>query len=305
MNPLEECLCTQSRRQFLRGSGIGLGAIALGSLLNESTVAGVSNPGYNPQDPLASRLPHYAPKARHVIYLHMIGAPSQLDLFDHKPKLLEHDGRTCPPELLQGKRFAFIGDEMKLAGSRFRFAQHGESGQQMSELLPHLASVSDDITIVKGLHTDEINHAPAQMFLHTGFGRGGRPSFGSWVVFGLGSECQNLPAFVVMLSGEAGGAGTSLWSTGFLPSVYQGNSVSFQRRPGNIPFKSQGPLGRRPPPRAGYDRRAESRKPGGRWRPGNRHADQPVRDGVSHAGIGARADEHLRRVAGHARPLRR
>jgi hypothetical protein len=152
----------------------------------------------------------------------MIGAPSQLDLFDHKPKLLEHDGRPCPPQLLKGRRFAFLGDELTLAGSNFRFARHGESGQQMSELLPHLASVADDISIVKGLHTDEINHAPAQMFLHTGFGRGGRPSFGSWVVYGLGSESQNLPAFVVMLSGQAGGAGTSLWSTGFLPSVYQG-----------------------------------------------------------------------------------
>jgi hypothetical protein len=152
----------------------------------------------------------------------MIGAPSQLDLFDNKPKLVEHDGEICPPELLKGKRFAFIGGAMKLAGSQYRFARHGESGQEMSQLLPQLATVADDITILKGLHTDEINHAPAQMFQHTGFGRGGRPSFGSWVVYGLGAESQDLPAYVVMLSGPAGGAGTSLWSTGFLPSVYQG-----------------------------------------------------------------------------------
>jgi len=143
-------------------------------------------------------------------------------LFDHKPKLVERDGQVCPQELLKGKRFAFIGGEMTLAGSRYRFQQHGQSGQQISELLPHLANVADEITLIKGMHTDEINHAPAQMFLHTGFGRGGRPSFGSWAIYGLGSENQDLPAFVVMLSGPAGGAGTSLWSTGFLPSVYQG-----------------------------------------------------------------------------------
>jgi hypothetical protein len=222
MNPLDAYLQTQSRRHFLRGSGIGLGAIALGSLLRESIAAGFSGPGHTSSNPLAARLPHFAPKAKHVIYLHMIGAPSQLDLFDHKPKLNEHDGKACPPELLDGKRFAFISDQMTLAGSQYRFERHGESGQQFSELLPHLATVADDITVLRGMHTDEINHAPAQMFLHTGFGRGGRPSFGSWVVYGLGSECQNLPAYVVMLSGPAGGAGTSLWSTGFLPGVYQG-----------------------------------------------------------------------------------
>ena len=143
-------------------------------------------------------------------------------MFDHKPKLVEHDGQTCPSELLKGKRFAFIGGEKTLAGSEYQFQKYGENGQQISELLPHLSTVADDITLLKGLHTDEINHAPAQMFLHTGFGRGGRPSFGSWAVYGLGSENQDLPAFVVMLSGPAGGAGTSLWSTGFLPSVYQG-----------------------------------------------------------------------------------
>jgi hypothetical protein len=220
MNPLAAYLQTQSRRQFLHGSGIGLGAIALRSLL-ESTVS-ASSPDLAASNPLAPRLPHFAPKATNVIYLHMIGAPSQLDLFDHKPKLVEHDGRTCPRELLEGKRFAFIGDDMKLAGTRYKFARHGQCGHEISELLPHLSTVADDITILKGLHTEEINHAPAQMFLHTGFGRGGRPSFGSWVAYGLGSENEELPAYVVMLSGPAGGAGTSLWSTGFLPSVYQG-----------------------------------------------------------------------------------
>jgi hypothetical protein len=220
MNPLEQYFQRQSRRQFLRGSGIGLGAFALSSLLSER--ASARAPRAATPSPLAARPTNFAPRARHVIYLHMIGAPSQLDLFDHKPKLIEHDGQVCPAELLKGKRFAFIGGEMMLAGSQYKFQKHGQSGQKISELLPHLASVADDITLLKGLHTDEINHAPAQMFLHTGFGRGGRPSFGSWAVYGLGSENEDLPAFVVMLSGPAGGAGTSLWSTGFLPSVYQG-----------------------------------------------------------------------------------
>ncbi len=152
----------------------------------------------------------------------MIGAPSQLDLFDPKPQLAKYDGKPCPKELLAGRRFAFIGGKMTLAGSRYKFTRHGQSGAEISELLPHLSTVADDIAIVRSLHTDEINHAPAQMFLHTGFGRGGRPSFGSWVTYGLGSENQDLPAYVVLVSGPTGGAGTTLWSSGFLPSVYQG-----------------------------------------------------------------------------------
>jgi hypothetical protein len=247
MHRLEEQLVAQSRRQFLRGSGLGLGAFALGSLLADRSLA--RQRPVSSANPLAVRPPHFAPKAKHVIYLHMIGAPSQLDLFDRKPKLVEHDGQVCPPELLKGKRFAFIGGEMKLAGSRYRFAQHGQSGQEMSELLPNLATVADDITLLKGMHTDEINHAPAQMFLHTGFGRGGRPSFGSWVVYGLGSECENLPAYVVMLSGAAGGAGTSMWSTGFLPSVYQG--VQFRSSGDAVLFLSN-PKGHRTQIAAAY-----------------------------------------------------
>jgi hypothetical protein len=190
-----------------------LGAIALGTLLRESLGAAESR---------APQKPHFTPRAKHVIYLHMIGAPSQVDLFEHKPALLRHDGQPCPKELTEGKRFAFLGKELTLAGSRFQFARHGQSGQEISELLPHLATAADKLTFVKTLCTDEINHGPAQMFLHTGFGRGGRPSFGSWVTYGLGSENRDLPAYVVLLSGPTAGAGTSLWSAGFLPSVYQG-----------------------------------------------------------------------------------
>jgi hypothetical protein len=214
MHPHDEIRQSLTRRAFLASGGLTLGAAALSSLLNEGAAAA---PG-----PLAPRASHFAPKAKHVIYLHMIGSPSQLDLYDFKPALVKHDGETCPDELLKGKRFAFIGGKMQLAGTRFRFARHGQSGQEVSELLPNLATVADDLCVVRSLHTEEINHAPAQMFLHTGFGRGGRPSFGSWVAYGLGSENRDLPAYVVLLSGPLGGAGTSLWSNGFLPSVYQG-----------------------------------------------------------------------------------
>jgi hypothetical protein len=233
MHPFEEHAQASSRRQFFQRSGFNLGAIALGSLL-----AADSKGAPSPTDPLAPHRPHFKPRAKRIIYLHMIGAPSQLDMFDPKPVLAKHDGQPCPDELLKGKRFAFIGGKMTLAGSQFKFAKHGASGQQMSELLPHLASVADELAIVRTVHTEEINHAPAQMFLHTGFGRGGRPSLGSWLAYGLGSESSDLPAYVVMLSGPAGGAGTSLWSSGFLPSVYQatqfrsgGDAVLFLSNP--------------------------------------------------------------------------
>jgi hypothetical protein len=203
-----------SRRHFFRQTGLGLGSAALGSLLARDLPAASTSP-FTPG-------PHFAPKAKRVIYLHMIGAPSQLDLFDYKPLLQKMDGQECPGELLKGKRFAFIGGKMSLAGTTQKFAKHGESGAEMSALLPHLATVADDICILKGMHTNEINHAPAQMFLHSGFGQGGRPSMGAWVTYGLGSDNQDLPSYVVLLSGPPGGAGTSLWSTGFLPSVHQG-----------------------------------------------------------------------------------
>ena len=215
MNPLANLLATETRRQFFCRSGFSLGSVALASLLRGQALGAQPNP-------LVTRHPMFAPRAKRVIFLHMIGAPSQLDLFDHKPELNKLDGQDCPESLLKGRRFAFIGGKMQLAGTKFKFARHGRSGQELSELLPHLAKVADDIAIVKTLHTEEINHAPAQMFLHTGFGRGGRPSFGSWVTYGLGTENQDLPAYTVLLSGPLGGAGTSLWANGFLPSVHQG-----------------------------------------------------------------------------------
>lgn len=205
------------RRQFFRTSGLGLGAVALASLLHDDSRAAAPQ-----DDPLAPKPPMFPPRAKSIIYMHMIGAPSQIDLFDPKPELTKRDGQECPSELLRGRRFAFIGGKMKLAGSPYTFAPRGNSGQQMSNLLPQLATVADEITVIRSLHTDEINHAPAQMLLHTGSGRGNRPGIGSWVTYGLGSTNRDLPAYVVLSSGPAGGAGTSLWSNGFLPSVYQG-----------------------------------------------------------------------------------
>jgi len=232
---------TLCRRDFLRRSGFGLGAIALSQLLGEGASAQEAD------HPLAPRRPHFPARAKHVIYLHMIGAPSHLDLFDYKPALVRFDGQTCPEEILRGRRFAFIGGQMTLAGTRFRFRRHGQSGQQISELLPNLGRVADDIAVIRTLHTEEINHAPAQMFLHTGFGRGGRPSFGSWLAYGLGSENQDLPAYVVFVSGPTGGAGTSLWSAGFLPSVYQG--IQFRTTGDPVLFLSN------PPGQTSNDRR--------------------------------------------------
>jgi hypothetical protein len=209
------------RRSFLSQSGIGLGLTGLGALLKQ-TLALADNPS-------APKIGHFAAKAKSVIYLHMIGAPSQLDLFEPKPELVKRNNEVCPPSLLEGRKFAFIGGEMRLSGSTSNFSQHGQAGHWMSDNLPQLANVADDLCFVRTVHTEEINHAPAQIFLHTGFGRGGRPSFGSWVTYGLGSENQDLPAYVVLLSGPPGGAGASLYSSGFLPSVYQG-----------IPFRSEG-----------------------------------------------------------------
>ena len=210
-----------SRRSFLNASGLQLGSIALAELLNGTAQAATH--------PSSAQTPHFTPQAKHVIYLHMIGAPSQLDLYDEKPELRKRHNEPCPPEVTKGRDFAFIGKTSTLAGSPWKFLRHGESGQNLSELLPHLGTVADEIAVIRSLHSEEINHAPAQMFLHSGFGRGGRPSFGSWVTYGLGSDNADLPAYVVLVTGANGGAGTSLWSTGFLPSIYQG-----------IPFRSTG-----------------------------------------------------------------
>jgi hypothetical protein len=211
---------TLARRWFLQQCGVGLGAAALAHLLGES---GYAAPGSIANDPLAPKAPHYAAKAKRVIYLFMAGAPSHLELFDNKPQLAKFDGTLPPPELLKGYRAAFINPNSKLLGPKFKFAKYGQSGAELSELLPHLATVTDEIAIVRSMTTDAFNHAPAQILMSTGSTQFGRPSLGSWVTYGLGSETDDLPAYVVFSSGSKGpSGGNSNWGSGFLPTVYQG-----------------------------------------------------------------------------------
>src|SRR5213075_2453686 len=187
-----------TRRWFFKECGVGLGAIALGSLLSEGKLSAAGKViGINP---LAPKQPHYAPKAKRVIYLFMAGAPSHLELFDNKPELAKWDGKLPPQDLLKGYRAAFINPNSKLLGPKFKFAKYGQSGAELSELLPHLAKVVDDIAIVKGMNTDAFNHAPGQILMNTGSQLFGRPSMGAWTVYGLGSESEVLPGYVVLSS---------------------------------------------------------------------------------------------------------
>jgi Protein of unknown function (DUF1501) len=206
-----------SRRALFHRGGMGLGSLALGWLLGQEARSDAVA-----ADPLAAHPGHFRPRAKNIIFLHMVGAPSQLDLFDYKPTLQAFDGQPCPKHLLEGQRFAFLRGHPSLLGTKFEFKRHGQSGIELSELLPHLATVADDIAVVKTLHTEQINHGPAQLMFHTGFGRFGRPSLGAWVTYGLGSVNRDLPAYVVMVTGKVAGAGSALWGSGFLPSVYQG-----------------------------------------------------------------------------------
>ena len=208
-----------SRRWFFEQCGVGLGAVALSELLGTASAFAATEPA----DPLAPKKPHYAPRAKSVIFLFMAGAPSHLELFDYKPQLAKFDGTLPPAELLKGYRAAFINPNSKLLGPRFQFSRHGECGAELSELLPHTAKIVDDIAIVKSMATDAFNHAPGQLLMNTGSQQFGRPSMGAWVLYGLGSESRDLPAFVVFSSGKKGpSGGNSCWGSGFLPTVYQG-----------------------------------------------------------------------------------
>lgn len=221
MNPYLEALQQRTRRHFFRDCGVGLGAIALAELLARDRARG--SPHTPSPNPLAPKKPMLPAKAKSVIYLHMAGSPSQLDLFDYKPQLVKHNGKPCPKEFLEGKRFAFIRGVPNLLGTPFKFAKHGRSAAELSELWKHLPEVIDDIAIVKTVQTDQFNHAPAQLLLQTGTNLPGGAAIGSWVTYGLGTENQSLPGFVVLSSGgKAPDAGKSVWGSGFLPSVYQG-----------------------------------------------------------------------------------
>lgn len=206
-----------TRRFFFRDCGIGLGKIALASLLTEQLAS--ARVSERPSD---NRQPHFQPKAKAVIHLFMAGAPSQLELFDNKPRLAELEGKPLPPSIIGGQRYAFIRPDAAVLGPRFKFAKHGQSGAELSEMLPHIATIADDIAIVKSCRTTQFNHAPAQIFMNSGFSQPGRPCMGSWITYGLGSETKDLPAFVVMSTGAGISGGAACWSSGFLPSIYSG-----------------------------------------------------------------------------------
>ena len=227
-SPSGEFLRALTRRHFFKQSGFGVGAAALTGLLNSSLLGrDLKSDAVNP---VTAKQPMFPAQAKSIIYLFMAGAPSQVDLLDAKPALQKYDGQNVPAELMKGERFAFIKGVPKLLGSPFEFERCGKSGAEISELLPHLQKIADDIAIVKSVHTTQFNHAPAQIFMNTGFQIIGRPSMGSWMTYGLGSECQDLPGFVVLISGEnQPDGGKACWGSGFLPTVYQG-----------VEFRSQG-----------------------------------------------------------------
>ncbi len=219
------------RREFLKRSGLSLGAMALGRLLAEDAAAAPSASTEFTR-PLAPRAPHFPPKAKAVIQLFMAGGPSQLELFDYKPKLQELHGQPPPKSYIEGKRFAFLKPEATLLGTKRKFARHGESGAEISEMLPHIANIADDIAIIRTLKTDNFNHGPAKLLAQTGFQTFGKPTMGAWTLYGLGSECKDLPGYIVLQSGPRGPRGGAyLWSNGFLPSIYQGAPLRSQGDP--------------------------------------------------------------------------
>src|SRR5688572_269218 len=211
-----------SRRWFLRDAGVGLGSFALLSLLGGRSQAAAQNP-------LAPRNPHFTPKAKRVIYIFQAGAPSHLDLFDNKPELGKRNGKLPPPELLKDYRAAFINPNSALLGPKFKFSKHGQAGTEMAELLPKTSEIADDICLIRSMHTDAVNHAPAQIMMNTGSQQFGRPSLGAWTLYGLGTESENLPGYVVLSSANGTSGGASNWGCGFLPTIYAG-----------IPFRSTG-----------------------------------------------------------------
>ncbi len=212
-----------TRRHFFEQCGVGVGKMALASLLAAESQAA---PG--PGLPAAA---HAAPKARAVIHLFMAGAPSQLELFDYKPMLKKYEGKPIPPSVVGSQRYAFIRPDAAVLGPQFSFARHGQSGAELSEMLPHLGGMADEMAIIKSCRTTQFNHAPAQIYLNTGFAQPGRPSIGSWVTYGLGSLSSDLPAFVVMSTGSGISGGAACWSSGFLPSTYSGTRLRNQGDP--------------------------------------------------------------------------
>ncbi len=224
-----------TRRHFLGKGCTGVGAIALASLMQGQAQGAGGAAGsvqIDPVRPLRVRQPHFAPKAKNIIYMHMAGSPPQQELLDFKPKLVEMNGQLCPREFMDSVRFAFIKGHPSLLGTPYKFKKHGQSGVELSELLPNLATCADDIAVVRSMYTDQFNHAPAQMLLYTGSSLFGHPSMGAWITYGLGSENQDLPGFVVLISSDkTPDAGQSAWGSGYLPSVFQGVRCRSQGEP--------------------------------------------------------------------------
>jgi hypothetical protein len=213
-----------ARRWFLRDCGVGLASVALAQLLTRDTRAASGAP-----NPLAPRAPHFAPKAKRIIYLFQAGAPSHLELFDPKPELAKRDGQLPPAELLKDYRAAFIKPNSALLGPKYKFARHGQAGIDFSELLPHTAKLADDLCVIRSMQTEAVNHAPGQIMMSTGSQQFGRPSLGAWTLYGLGSENEELPGYVVLTSAKGTSGGASNYGCGFLPTVY-----------GGVPFRPTG-----------------------------------------------------------------
>lgn len=219
-----------TRRQFFADCGIGVGKIALTSLLAGSTNAFANTPANTGNQVIAGGNGlHHAAKAKRVIFLFMAGAPSQLDMFDNKPELTRLEGKPIPPSVIAGQRYAFIQPNAAVLAPRFKFSRFGESRAELSEVLPNLGSVADSIAIIRSVHTDQFNHSPAQIFVNTGSPIPGRPAMGSWLTYGLGSEADDLPGFVVLTSGGSLSGGAAMWNAGFLPGEHQG-----------VPFRGKG-----------------------------------------------------------------
>ena len=218
MNPLLEQIQLKTRRHFLGNCGMGLGAGALAQMLSPEAFALDA-----PKNPLLPRKPHFNSKAKRVIYIHLTGSPPHLDMWDYKPELVKRTDEECPDEFVKGKKFAFTSGTPKLMGTPRTFKQYGKSGMWMSDAIPNFHEHADDLCVIKSMHTDQFNHAPAELFVHTGFSQPGRPSFGAWTTYGLGSENQDLPGYVVLISsGTQPNGGKNSFSAGFIPSVYQG-----------------------------------------------------------------------------------
>lgn len=217
---LAKKLTHKTRSHFLGQCTTGLGAMWLGNAMASGLPYDIQHDPTNPLNPLSPQIPA---RAKNVIFLHMVGGPSQLELFDYRPELEKYDGQECPQHMLEGQNFAFIQGTPMLLGPQAKFKQHGKSGAWISEHLPHFSTIADDVTFIKSMKTDQFNHGPAQLAVHTGNPRIGNASTGSWVTYGLGTENQNLPGYMVMMSGgRPPRAGKNLWGSGYLPSIYQG-----------------------------------------------------------------------------------